>query len=135
MEFNSKNRTKRIMVWVSNEEKILLEAKANYYCYKSFASYIRDAAIYEKVTHVDVASQDEIYNAYVQNTKELKKITKEIRRISKFATQVNDADIHNVTSLMLTIIKNQDNMLKLIDTKLDLDVWKEINHNKHLQEE
>ena len=54
MNFNSKNRTHRIMVWVSDEEKTLLETKADYYCYKSFAAYIRDAAIYEKVTKVDM---------------------------------------------------------------------------------
>ena len=131
MKFNSKNRTKRIMVWVSDEEKLLLEAKANYYNYKSFAAYIRDAAIYEKVTYVDVKKQDEIYHAYAENTKELKKIAKEIRHLSKYATQINNNDIN---SMMIFMLKNQKNMLDLIDKKLDLDVWQEINRNKKIKE-
>ena len=36
---------------------------------------------------------------------------------------------------MFTIINNQKEMLKLIDEKLDLRVWQEINRNKHTQEE
>lgn len=31
---------------------------------------------------------------------------------------------------MYAILRNQKSMIKLIDEKLDLDVWKEINHNK-----
>lgn len=49
MNFNSKNRTHRIMVWVSDEEKTLLETKADYYCYKSFAAYIRDAQFMKRL--------------------------------------------------------------------------------------
>lgn len=31
---------------------------------------------------------------------------------------------------MYAILRNQKSMIKLIDEKLDLDVWKGINHNK-----
>ena len=31
---------------------------------------------------------------------------------------------------MYGILKNQKAMIKLIDEKLDLELWKEINHNK-----
>ena len=51
MEFNSKQRRKSIKVWLSDEERILVESKAEYYGYKRLAKYIRDAAIYEKVTY------------------------------------------------------------------------------------
>ena len=111
MEFDSKKRNKRIMVWVSDEEKALLEAKANYYLYKSFAAYIRDAAIYEKVTHVYETGRNQIYDAYAENTKEIKKIIKEIRHIKKFATQLNNDNIKSLTKLLFTIINNQNKML------------------------
>ena len=135
MEFDSKKRNKRIMVWVSDEEKALLEAKAKYYSYKSFAAYIRDAAIYEKVTHVYEKGQERIYDAYAENTKEIKKIIKEIRHIKKFATQLNDKNIKALTTLLFTIINNQTKMLELIENKLDLDVWQEINHDKEIEGE
>ncbi|HJJ18532.1 MAG TPA: hypothetical protein OIM61_04600 [Clostridiaceae bacterium] len=130
MEFNSKQRRKSIKVWLSDEERILVESKAEFYGYKRLAKYIRDAAIYEKVTYINLKNKEELYVAYSENTKELKKITKEIRHISKYATQLTDETKKNILDIMYAILRNQKSMIKLIDEKLDLDVWKEINHNK-----
>lgn len=130
MEFNSKQRRKSIKVWLSDEERILVESKAKYYGYNRLAKYIRDAAIYEKVTHVDLKNKEELYIAYAENTKELKKITKEIRHISKYATKITDETKKDILDAMYAVLRNQKAMIKLIDEKLDLDVWKEVNHNK-----
>lgn len=130
MEFNSKQRRKSIKVWLSDEERILVELKAEFYGYKRLAKYIRDAAIYEKVTYVDLKNKEELYVAYAENTKELKKITKEIRHISKYATRLTDETKKDILDVMYAVLRNQKTMIKLIDEKLDLDVWKEINHNK-----
>lgn len=130
MDFNSKQRRKSIKVWLSDEERILVESKAEFYGYKRLAKYIRDAAIYEKVTYVDLKNKEELYVAYSENTKELKKITKEIRHISKYATQLNDEQRKDLLDLMFAILRNQKAMIKLIDEKLDLEVWKEVNHNE-----
>lgn len=73
MEFDSKQRRKSIKVWLSDEERILVETKARYYGYKRLAKYVRDAVIYEKVTYVDVKNKDQLYFAYAENTKQLKK--------------------------------------------------------------
>ena len=130
MEFNSKQRRKSIKVWLSDEERILVESKAEFYGYKRLAKYIRDAAIYEKVTYVDLKNKEELYVAYAETTKELKKITKEIRHISKYATRLTDETKKDILDVMYAVLRNQKTMIKLIDEKLDLDVWKEINHNK-----
>lgn len=130
MEFNSKQRRKSIKVWLSDEERILVESRAEFYGYKRLAKYIRDAAIYEKVTYINLKNKEELYVVYSENTKELKKITKEIRHISKYATQLTDETKKNILDIMYAILRNQKSMIKLIDEKLDLDVWKEINHNK-----
>ena len=130
MEFNSKQRRKSIKVWISDEERILVESKAEFYGYKRLAKYIRDAAIYEKVTYVDLKNKEDLYTAYAENTKELKKITKEIRHISKYATRLTDETKKDILDVMYAVLGNQKAMIKLIDEKLDLDVWKEINHNK-----
>ena len=130
MEFNSKQRRKSIKVWLSDDERILVESKANYYGYNRLAKYIRDAAIYEKVTYVDLKNKEELYTAYAENTRELKKITKEIRHISKYATKITDETKKDILDAMYAVLRNQKAMIKLIDEKLDLDVWKEVNHNK-----
>ena len=51
---NPDQRRKSIKVWVSDEERSLIEAKAHHYCYRRLAPYIRDAAIYEKIGRAHV---------------------------------------------------------------------------------
>lgn len=129
-----KTRRNSIKVWVSDEERTLLEAKVNYYGYKRLATYIRDAVIYEKVTHIDLAGKEQIYNAYSENTKELKKIAKEIRHISRYATQISSEELKKLSSQMFTILKKQKEILKIIENKLDLEVWQEIKHSNEEME-
>lgn len=129
MEFTTKERRKSIKVIVSDEERTLIEEKMKYYGYSTIASYIRDAAIYEKVTYVDLKNRQEIYDVYTKNTKELKKIAKEFRHFSKYATQLSQYDLGNISNTMFAILKKQKEMLNLIDKKLNLDIWQEINHS------
>ena len=132
MQFNTKSRRKSIKVIVSDEERSLLETKANFYGYKTIASYIRDSAIYEKVTHIDLKSKNEIYEVYSNNTKELKKIAKEFRHFSKYATQISKDDLKDISIMMFTILKKQKQVLQLIEKKLDIDIWQEINKRDHI---
>lgn len=53
-ELNPEQRRKSIKVWLSDEERFLVEAKAEHYSYKRLAPYIREATIYERVTNVDL---------------------------------------------------------------------------------
>ena len=129
MEFTTKERRKSIKVIVSDEERALIEEKMKYYGYSTIASYIRDAAIYETVTYVDLKNRQEIYDAYTKNTKELKKVAKEFRHFSKYATQLSKDDLNNISNTIFAILKKQKAMLNLIEKKLDLDVWQEINHS------
>lgn len=129
-DLNPTHRRKSIKVWVSDEERSLIEAKAHNYCYRRLAPYIRDAAIYERVTNVDIKGKDEILNAYAENTREVKSIVKDIRHICKFATQISEVNRQELLHLLKAIYKKQNTMLDLIDKKLDLEVWQEINRNK-----
>lgn len=131
MNFNTKERRKSIKVIVSDEERSLIEAKANFYGYKTIASYIRDAAIYEKVTNVDLKNKKQLYEAYSNNTKELKTIAKEFRHFSKYATQISPEDLKDISITMFTILKKQKQILQLIENKLDIDIWQEINKKEH----
>ena len=133
MQLNPKERKESIKVWLSKEERILAEAKAEYYGYKRFAPYVRDAVIYENVTKVNLKNKDEIYKAYSENTEELKKIAKEVRHISRYATQLTEDNLKNLTNVTYGILRNQKKMLELINEKLDLEVWKEINHFKDVE--
>lgn len=128
MELNPDNRTEMIKARVSEEEKILIKAKAEYYGYKQLSKYIRDSAIYEKVTNVDLIGKNEILKAYSDNTQILKEMYKSIRHVAIFATQIDKYEREELKFKMLEILKNQKEMIKLIDKKLDLDVWQQVNH-------
>ena len=130
MELNPDNRTEMIKSRVSEEEKILIKAKAEYYGYKQLSKYIRDSAIYEKVTNVDSIGKNEILKAYSDNTQILKEMHKSIKHIAIFAKQIDKYEREDLKFKMLEILKNQKEMIKLIDKKLDLDVWQEVNHRK-----
>lgn len=121
MELNPDNRTQMIKARVS-EEKSLIQAKAENYGYKQLSQYIRDAAIYEKVTIVDLVGKNEILKAYSDNTQVLREMYKSIRHISIFATQIDKYELEELKNNMMLIMKKQKQILKLIDKKLDLDV-------------
>lgn len=128
MELNPDNRTEMIKARVSEEEKILIKAKAEYYGYKQLSKYIRDSAIYEKVTNVDLIGKNEILKAYSDDIQILKEMYKSIKHIAIFATQIDKYEREELKFKMLEILKNQKEMIKLIDKKLDLDVWQQVNH-------
>lgn len=130
MELNPDDRTEMIKARVSEEEKILIKAKAEYYGYKQLSKYIRDAAIYEKVTNADLIGKNGILKAYSDNTQILREMYKSIRHIAIFATQIDKYEREELKFKMIEILKHQKEMIKLIDKKLNLDVWQEVNHRK-----
>ena len=96
MELNPDNRKEMIKARVSKEEKILIKAKTEYYGYRKLSKYIRDAAIYEKVTIVDLIGKSEILKAYSDNTQILREMYKSIRHIAIFSTQIDKYDIEEL---------------------------------------
>lgn len=127
---NLDQRRKSIKVWVSDEERALVEAKAHNYGYRRIAPYIRDAAIYERVTNYKIKGEEEILNVYCETSKEIKSIVKDIRHICKFATQISEGKRQELLNLMKAIYKMQIKIRDLITKKLDLEMWQEINRNK-----
>lgn len=127
---NPSQRRKSIKVWVSDEERCLIEAKAKNYCYTRLAPYIRDAAIYERVTNYKIKGEDEIINAYCESNKEIQSMLKDVKHICKFATQISESKRQELLGLTKAIYKMQIKIRDLIAKKLDLEMWQEINHNK-----
>jgi len=130
MENDLKIRKEMVKARVSEEEKNIIKEKAKFYGYRNISNYIRDAAIYEKVTYIDLKNRQLIYNAYSENTKEIKEITKQVKHMCKFLTQIKEDDIRVLQGKLFRIIRLQQEMLKLIGKKLDLESWQKINRNK-----
>ncbi len=129
---NPDQRRKSIKVWVSDEERSLIEAKAHNYCYRRLAPYIRDAAIYERVTNYKIKGEEEIINAYCESNKEVQSMLKDVKHICKFATQISESKRQELFDLTKAIYKMQIKIRDLIAKKLDLEMWQEINRNKEV---
>lgn len=129
---NPYQRRKSIKVWVSDEERALVEAKAYNYGYRRIAPYIRDAAIYERVTNYKIKGEDEIINAYCESNKEIQSMLKDVKYICKFATQISESKRQELLDLTKAIYKMQIKIRDLIAKKLDLEMWQEINRNKKI---
>ena len=127
---NPSQRRKSIKVWFSDEERSLIEAKAENYCYTRLAPYIRDTAIYERVTNYKIKGEDEIINAYCESNKEVQSMLKDVKHICKFATQISESKRQELLNLTKAIYKMQIKIRDLIAKKLDLEMWQEINRNK-----
>lgn len=127
---NPDQRRKSIKVWGSDEERALVEAKAYNYGYRRLAPYIRDAAIYERVTNYKIKGEDEIINAYCESNKEVQSMLKDAKHICKFATQISESKRQELFDLTRTIYKMQIKIRDLIAKKLDLEMWQGINRNK-----
>lgn len=127
---NPSQRRKSIKVWVSDEERALVETKAYNYGYRRLTPYIRDAAIYERVTNYKIKGEDEIINEYCEINKEVQSMLKDVKHICKFATQISESKRQELLNLTKAIYKMQIKIRDLIAKKLDLEMWQEINRNK-----
>lgn len=130
--FKPSQRRKSIKVWVSDEERSLIEAKEYNYGYRKLAPYIRYSAIYERVTNYKIKGEEKILSVYCETSKEIKSIVKDIRYIYKFATQISEGDRRELLDLTKAIYKMQIKIRDLITKKLDLEIWQEINRDKEI---
>ena len=69
-------KRKKFPLWLSEGERLLLEAKAEEYQYKYLADYIRDAAIYESLIKVNLEGSEDLISCYQKYISEVKKYTK-----------------------------------------------------------
>ena len=127
MESNKKKRKEIIKARVTEEEKELIRKKSDFYGYRHIANYIRDAAVYEKVTYVDLENRKLIYDAYSENTKAIKELVKQTKHLCKYLTQVTDTEVRDLKGKMYRLIRLQQDMYKLIEKKLELKIWQERN--------
>ena len=108
----------------------LLQAKIFGIIGKVQKTYIRDEAIYERVTNYKTKGAKEINNNYCESNREIQSIVKNIKHICKFAAQISELNREELFRLIKTIYKMQITIRDLITKKFDFEMWQEINRNK-----
>lgn len=129
-KLDDKEKRKKFPLWLSEGERLLLEAKADEYGYKYLADYIRDAAIYESLVKINLIGSEELINCFQDYIKEVKKYTKEVRRILRYATTLSEEE-KNTLQISLYAIYNEEKSLKKATTeKLDYKIIEELSKRK-----
>ena len=110
-----------IFVRVSKEEKQLLNLKRQQYGYKYLSDYIRDASIYENVIQINVSYTDEVAELFQTYIDEVKKFTKEVRRILKYNTSATDEEKNMIQQSLYRVYSSTKSLKNSVNDNLNID--------------
>lgn len=120
--YNSEQKkTTNIFIRVSPEEKQLLDLKRQQYGYKYLSDYIRDASIYENVIQIDVSYTDAVVDLFQTCINEIRKLTKEVRRILKYATSLSDEEKDFLQQALYRVYSQTKSLKKSVNDNLDIE--------------
>lgn len=123
-------KRKKFPLWLSEGERLLLEAKAEEYQYKYLADYIRDAAIYESLIKVNLEGSEDLISCYQKYISEVKKYTKEVRRILRYGTTLNAEEKELLQNSLFAVYRQMKSLKGTTEEKLDYEVIEEIAKNR-----
>lgn len=123
-------KRKKFPLWLSEGERLLLEAKAEEYQYKYLADYIRDAAIYESLIKVNLEGSEDLMSCYQKYISEVKKYTKEVRRILRYGTTLNAEEKELLQNSLFAVYSQMKSLKGTTEEKLDYEVIEEIAKNR-----
>lgn len=123
-------KRKKFPLWLSEGERLLLEAKAEEYQYKYLADYIRDAAIYESLIKVNLEGSKDLISCYQKYISEVKKYTKEVRRILRYGTTLSSEEKELLQNSLFAVYSQMKSLKGTTEEKLDYEVIEEIAKNR-----
>lgn len=122
----------------SEEERKLLEAKADMYNYRYLSDYIRDCAIYESVIQINIKYTEAVNNLFQQYIDETKKFTKEVRRILKWDTTTSAEEKELLQQALYRVYSQTKSLKKSVNDNINVEVVEKESkkkiYNKKLQE-
>ena len=123
-------KRKKFPLWLSEGERLLLEAKAEEYQYKYLADYIRDAAIYESLIKVNLEGSEDLISCYQKYISEVKKYTKEVRRILRYGTTLNAEEKELLQNSLFAVYSQMKSLKGTTEERLDYEVIEELAKNR-----
>lgn len=123
-------KRKKFPLWLSEGERLLLEAKAEEYQYKYLADYIRDAAIYESLIKVNLEGSEDLISCYQKYISEVKKYTKEVRRILRYGTTLSAEEKELLQNSLFAVYSQLKSLKGSTEEKLDYEVIEDIAKNR-----
>lgn len=129
-KLDDKEKRKKFPLWLSKGERLLLEAKAEEYGYIYLADYVREAAIYESLVKIELKGSEDLIKNYQEYNTEIKKYTKEVRRILRYATTLSESEKEQLQNSLYAIYSEIKSLKKATEQKLDYEVIERIAKRK-----
>lgn len=127
---DDKDKRKKFPLWLSKGERLLLEAKAEEYGYIYLADYIRDASIYESLVKINLTGTDELLPLYQEYINEIRKYTKEVRRILRYTTSLSDDEKTILQDSLYAIYSSLKSLKKETNNKINYEVIEQLGKDR-----
>lgn len=122
-ELNNIKATEQLQIKfrVSPEEKRLLNIKREQYNYRYLSDYIRDACIYENLIQIDVSFTDEVVDSFQTYINEVRKFTKEVRRVMKYDTSASDEERNMIQQALYRVYSSTKSLKNSVNDNLNIE--------------
>ena len=127
---DDKDKRKKFPLWLSKGERLLLEAKVEEYGYIYLADYIRDASIYESLVKINLTGTDELLPLYQEYINEIRKYTKEVRRILRYTTSLSDDEKTILQDSLYAIYSSLKSLKKETNNKINYEVIEQLGKDR-----
>lgn len=123
-ELNNLKATEQLQIKfrVSPEEKQLLNVKKEQYNYRYLSDYIRDASIYENIIQIDISYTNEVVDLFQTYITEIRKFTKEVRQILKYATSLSNEKIELLQQSLYRVSSQTKSLKKSVNDNLNIEI-------------
>lgn len=118
-EFKKSNK-KKYTLWLTDEEKKLLEVRAEQYGYLYLSEYLRDAGIYNDVIQVDISYTEQVNNLFQELINEIKKLTKEVRRVMKYNTSATTEETEMIQQALYRVYSQTKSLKKSVNDNVNV---------------
>lgn len=108
----------------SREEKQLLDVKQQQYGYKHLSDYIRDASIYENVIVINVSYTEKVTDLFQTLIDEVRKFTKEVRRVMKYDTSASDEEREMIQQGLYRVYSSTKSLKNSVNDNLNIEAIK-----------
>lgn len=114
-----RKRRTQIKIFLTDEERQIIEEKMEKYGYKSLAAYVRDACIYENIIVEDIKDKKEISEKIATLISEFKKTRNDVNSLV-YNPAATSIDIKIITNTLKNIEKNILDLKVTVIEKLEV---------------
>ena len=118
-ELNNSNKIKYTL-WLTNEEKSLLELRAEQYGYRYLSDYLRDAGVYNDVILVDISYTESVNSLFTDMITEIRKLTKEVRRVMKYDTSASPEEREMIQQALYRVYSQTKSLKKSVNDNINV---------------